>query len=181
MVLVAGLALALSYFILRAPHRKAPESPAESASLLSAVAQDYLNYKAGKLPLMLQTGKVEEMESFFSREGIAFNTRVFDLGMMNYHLAGGRIQRLPGRQSAFFVYRGKDGRILICQMYPGLAAELPPQGANLRENDGIRFYVYRSHGLTAVFWQEGTVTCVLTSDIDPEEVVRLAFAKAVKV
>ncbi len=37
------------------------------------------------------------------------------------------------------------------------------------------------NGLTVVFWQEGAVTCVLTSDISPEEVVQLAFAKAVKV
>jgi hypothetical protein len=35
--------------------------------------------------------------------------------------------------------------------------------------------------LTLVFWQEGAVTCVLASDIDPEELAQLAFAKAVKV
>ena len=33
-------------------------------------------------------------------------------------------------------------------------------------------------GLTAVFWQEGAVVCVLVSDIETEEVVQLAFAKA---
>ena len=54
-------------------------------------------------------------------------------------------------------------------------------GATLRENKGIRFYIYRVNGLTAAFWQEGAVTCVLTSDIASEEVIQLAFAKAVKV
>jgi hypothetical protein len=65
-------------------------------------------------------------------------------------------------------------------MYPGRISELPA-GAVLRENKGTMFYVYRARNLTAVFWQEGTVTCVLASDNDPEQLVQLAFAKAVKV
>jgi hypothetical protein len=32
-----------------------------------------------------------------------------------------------------------------------------------------------------VFWQEGDVICVLTSDLGSEEVIQLAFAKAIKV
>ncbi len=179
-VLVAGVILALSYFSLRASHQKAPEAPAKSESLPAAVAQDFRNYQAEKLPLMFQTGDVKEMEKFFSAGGIAFDTRVFDLGMMNYYLVGGRIHQLINRQSALFVYRGKDNQILICQMYPGLEPELPTQGVTLRENNEIRFYIYHVNGLTVVFWQEGAVTCVLASDIEPEEVVQLAFAKAVK-
>jgi hypothetical protein len=129
---------------------------------------------------MLKTEDVKEMEKFFSEEGIPFKTRVFDLGMMNYRLLGGRTHKLITRKSAFFVYRGKGDDILICQMYPGRVTELPA-GAVQRENKGIRFYVYRVKGLTLTFWQEGAVTCVLTSDIDPEELLQLAFAKAVKV
>jgi hypothetical protein len=32
-----------------------------------------------------------------------------------------------------------------------------------------------------VFWQEGDVVCVLSSDAPSEAVIQLAFAKAVKV
>ena len=151
-----------------------PEFPAE-------VAQDYRSYKAEKLPLILQTEDVREMEKFFSEAGITFQTRVFDLGMMNYRLVGGRVHQLINRQSALFVYRGEDNKILVCQMYPGQVTELLPAGAVRRENKGIEFYIYRINGLTVVFWQEGTVICVLSSDINPEEVVQLAFAKAVKI
>jgi hypothetical protein len=119
------------------------------------------------------------MEEFFSEEGIPFETRVFDLGMMNYRLLGGRVHQLISRKSAFFVYRGKDDSIVVCQMYLGRIEELPP-GAVRRENNGIHFYIYREQGATVAFWQEGEVTCVLTSDIDPEELLQLAFAKAVK-
>jgi len=129
---------------------------------------------------MLKTEDVKEMEKFFSAEGIPFKTRVFDLGMMNYRLQGGRVHKLITRKSAFFVYRGKGDAILVCQMYVGRVTELPA-GAVQRESKGIRFYAYRLKGLTLTFWQEGAVTCVLTSDIDPEELLQLAFAKAVKV
>ncbi|HZE70918.1 MAG TPA: hypothetical protein VE135_15530 [Pyrinomonadaceae bacterium] len=148
--------------------------------LPSEVARDYLNYKAGKVPLMLKTENVREMEKFFSEEGFPYQTRVFDLGMMSYRLLGGRVHKLTTHKSAFFVYRGKGDAILVCQMYPGKVTELHA-GAVLRENKGIQFYIYRVKGLTLAFWQEGPITCVLTSDIDPEQVVQLAFAKAVKV
>ncbi len=180
-VLVAGVVLTLSYFVFRTAHRQPLEQSAELASLPLAVARDYQSYQAEKLPLMLQTADVKAMERFFSAQGIAFDTRVFDLGMMNYRLVGGRVHQLLNRQSALFVYRGKDNRILICQMYPGQVTELPSSGATLRENKGTRFYIYRLNGLTIAFWQEGTVTCVLASDIAPEEVIQLAFAKAMKV
>jgi len=149
--------------------------------LPAAVAQDYRRYKAGKLPLLLQTEDVRETEKFFSEEGITFQTRVFDLGMMNYRLVGGRVHQLINRRSALFVYRGEGNKILVCQMYPGHVTELLPAGVVRRENKGIEFYIYRINGLTVVFWQEGAVTCVLSSDINPEEVVQLAFAKAVKI
>jgi anti-sigma factor RsiW len=148
--------------------------------LTLAVGRDYRNYKAGRLPLMLTTEDVKEMEKFFSEEGIPYQTRVFDLGMMSYRLLGGRVHKLATRESAFFVYRGKNDAILVCQMFPGQVTELPP-GAVQRENKGTRFYVYRLKGLTLTFWQEGAVTCVLASEIASEELVQLAFAKAVKV
>jgi Putative zinc-finger len=154
--------------------------PSVTPALLSQMALDYRNYKADKLPLMFKTEDVKEMERFFTQEGIPFKTRVFDLGMMNYRLLGGRTHKFATRKSAFFVYRGKGDAILVCQMYSGRTSDLP-DGAVLRENKGIEFYVYRMKNLTLVFWQEGAVTCVLASDIDPEELAQLAFAKAVKV
>jgi hypothetical protein len=65
-------------------------------------------------------------------------------------------------------------------MYAGTVAALPA-GAVERENKGIRFYIYEKKDLTMVFWQEGTVVCVLASDIGAEQVIQLAFAKAMKI
>ena len=163
-VLVLAAILGFTY-LLRQPN------------LPAVVAQDYLAYRTQQIALELSTADVKQMEAYFAGHGVAFNTRVFDLGMMKYQLAGGRVQR-PGRAPrALFVYRGPANQQLICQMFAGQVGELP-QGATLRENKGIKFYTYQTKGVTAVFWQEGAVVCVLVSDIPPEEVVQLAFAKA---
>jgi hypothetical protein len=107
-------------------------------------------------------------------------SRVFDLAMMGYGVAGARVHVVAGRPSALFTYRGPGGEVLLCQMYEGELAELPP-GAGRRTHDGIEFLIYRRSDLTLVFWQEGDVVCVLVFDIGSEAVVALAFAKAVKV
>ena len=143
----------------------------------ASVAQDFRDYKSRRITMQLDTSDVKEMEAFFTKRGIPFQTRVFDLGMMKYQLVGGRAQERHRRPSAAFAYRGPDGQILLCQMYPGKVSELP-SGAVQRENKGIIFHIYQANGVTAVFWQEGTVVCVLASDIPTEEVVQLAFAKA---
>ena len=144
---------------------------------LDVVAADFKNYQNQKLALELNTGDVKEMETFFTGHGIKFNPRVFDLGMMNYRLVGGRVQPDRDGPAALFVYHGPDNQTLHCRMYAGSVTTLPA-GATTRENKGIQFHVYKQAGLTMVFWQEGAVVCALSSDIPGEEVVQLAFAKA---
>jgi hypothetical protein len=65
-------------------------------------------------------------------------------------------------------------------MYTGRTEELP-RDAERVEHGGITFFVYHREGSTQVFWQEGSVTCVLVSDAPSEEVLALSFAKAMRV
>ena len=94
------------------------------------------------------------MEAYFAADGVSFRTRVFDLGMMKYRLAG-RPRPPSGRpdQRALRL-RGESEKTLICEMYEGRLEELPPP-AERREHGGFTFLVYRHGGKTAVFWQEG--------------------------
>ncbi|HEV8600941.1 MAG TPA: zf-HC2 domain-containing protein [Gemmatimonadales bacterium] len=151
-----------------------------SPDLPERVARDFAEFTAGRLPLRIEAREPRAIEEFFAQNGVPFATRVFDLAMMRYELLGGRVHRLGGHQSAFFVYRGADGRLLICQMYQGSLTELPPAD-EIREHNGITFQVHRRGGTTVVFWQEGDLVCVLVSDGPSESVIDLAFAKAVKV
>ncbi len=155
------------------------------SALPALVAADFAAYESaaaqgGGGGLDIQSSDPKAVEAHFARNGIAFPTRVFDLGMMQYRLAGGRVHELDGRPSALFAYRGPEDTALVCQMYPGSVSELPATD-DVRENNGITFHVFRSGNVTLVFWQEGDVVCVLTSSAPTETVVQLAFVKAVRV
>lgn len=165
----AALAASIALLVWRRGHKSSP--------LPSLVALDYAALAAGDLALDIRSEDPREVEAHFARGGIDFPTHVYDLGMMQYTLAGGRVHDLDGRRSALFAYRGPDGTPLVCQMYEGRVSELPPDG-DRRVHRGITFNVYRSGDVTVVFWQEGTVVCVLASRGPAETVVQLAFVKA---
>ena len=148
--------------------------------LVSAAASDFLRYRTAQLALPIETGDREVLERTFAASGLTFAVRVYDLGMMGYRLSGGGVHRLGGRASALYAYVGNRGDRVVCQMYEGTLAQLPAGGEE-REHDGIRFRVYRSGAITLVFWQEGSVVCVMAADGDPEQVIQLAYAKAIKV
>lgn len=167
---VAAVALLTVTLFLLWPQRK----------FAADVANSYQQFTTGTVQLEFATQDSAALERWFRESGIHFETRVFDLGMMQYQLAGGRLHRVATHSSAFFVYRGPRNEILICQMYLGSVSELSAPLA-LRDHNGIRFHVHRHEGITLVFWQEGQVVCVLASDGDLESVIQLAFAKAVKV
>jgi anti-sigma factor RsiW len=173
LVLAGGLIAAVAVAVVLVVRSRTPD-------FRDSVARDFSAYSSGELVLAVQARDPATIERYFAGNGIPFTTRVFDLGMMGYELSGGRVNRLHGRASALFAYRESDGRLLVCQMYEGSVAERPP-AAETRVNNGITFFVHRVGWTTLVFWQEGDVVCVLASDAAPEDVIQLAFAKAVKV
>jgi anti-sigma factor RsiW len=149
-------------------------------SVPRSVAEELRAYASGELSVESRATVPSELEAYFVQRGLPFPIRVFDLGMMNYGLEGGGLQEVDGREGALILYRGTDGRILLCRMYAGRVDDLPPP-LERRSNQDIAFQVYRDGEVTLVFWQEGDVVCVLAGDADTETVVQLAFAKAVKV
>jgi len=150
------------------------------ARLPAAVAEGFAKFQAGEVTLEMRTAEALELERFFAAREVGFEAHVLDLGMMTYRVVGGRVERVQGRSSTLTYYQGSGGARVLCQMYVGTLDELPP-ATEVLEHNGIAFRVYRQDGLTAVFWREGKVICVLVSDLDPREVIRLAFAKAVRV
>ena len=147
-------------------------------SLPEVVARDFRKYQNQKLTLEVNTPDVKQMEAFFAAHGLPFKPHVYDLSSKNYRLVGGRVQYLRGQPTEWVVYRGPNNQVLLCQMYVGTVSELPA-GAMERENRGKKFHVYQVKGTTMVFWQDHKVICVLISDMPVENVVQLAFAKAI--
>ncbi len=173
----ASLIAVASLFLVRSP---ALRQPLRQVDLAEEAARDFAAIRSSELPLQFRSDSPAAVESFFARAGISFRTRVFDLGMMGYRLEGARTYRLAGRPSAVFVYRGSKGTRLVCQMSEATVASLPP-GSIRSERNGARFYRYVRQGTTTVFWPEGPVLCVLAGDAPPDEVLQLAYAKAMKV
>ena len=66
---------------------------------------------------------------------------------------------------------------MLCQMLPGTLDELPAPDET-HEDRGFTFQVYRRDRLTAIFWLEGEVLCVLASDMPSPELLALAREKA---
>ena len=144
---------------------------------VSAAAADFERVAGGRLVLEVRGPSAPEVETFFASRRLGFATRVFDLGMMGWTIGGGTVGTLDGGPSALWTYRDEKGRIIVCQMYAGLASDVQ-RGAEVMARGGITFFVHRRQGLTLVFWQEGDVACVLVSDIPRDEVLALAVAKA---
>lgn len=147
------------------------------ATLPSSAADDVARVISGAQPLDLQTSDPAALERLFTARGLP--VRVLDLAMMGWQLEGGQMQTLASRPSALYVYHRADGRRLVCQMFAGTMADLPPP-AETRHGGGFTFAVYHEGRHTVVFWQEGDILCVLGSDLPGEEVIALAIAKAMK-
>lgn len=153
----------------------------DDGPLPSLVASDFAKFVDNQLPLTIETENAAELERRFD-ESLPHLTRVFDLSAMSFELLGGRVHTLGGRPAALFVYRDGSGQVYLCEMTPGSLHDLPENEVHEKlENDGISFVVYqREPNLTLVYWQEGSTICVLTSTAPRDQVVALAFAKAVK-
>jgi len=148
------------------------QAPADAAAHLRA-------FQDGSLTLELESGDLPTLEAHLRSTG-APATRVYDFGMMGYTLVGVRTAMLDGQPTALAAYRSEQGQPLLCEMYAGQVEALPPP-AERRTHNEIDFYVYREGDVTVVFWQEGTIVCVLSGTGDPEAIIALAFAKAIKV
>jgi anti-sigma factor RsiW len=144
--------------------------------IVQAVGTDFIEYRSGDLRLRHPTSVAAEVEAFFRDEGVPFVSPVFQFDVMDFRLTGGTV-RGEERPRAVVTYEGVGGDRMICEMYEGTTDALP-DATEVREIDGIRFFIYRLRDLTLVFWQDGDLVCVLVMDGDPERAVVFAHAKA---
>lgn len=165
----AAVAAALVAYLLSGDRPAPLDLPAQAARDLEAVG-------SRSLPLTVQAGDAATLERYFAASP-GPRVRVIDLSMMEIRLEGGLRHTLDGRASALYSYRTPSGARLVCQMYDGRLADLPPP-AHVHEQNGFRFQSYTRGPVTLVFWQEGDLVCVLASQLPADEVLALAVAKA---
>ncbi len=168
--LVIGAAALAAVLFFSRPHR---------ADIASSVFNDSARIASGRLPLELRSDSPQTISRFFGERRIGFPAPAELLEIPGWQLAGARVHTVAGRPSALSLYRNSGNRMIVCQMYKGPVAELPP-GAEIVRSGGATLYLFRSSSRTAVFWQDGPIVCALVSEIAEEEILRIAFAKTVK-
>ncbi len=174
LLLAAAVAIVAVFFASRWMLSPLSTPPAD---LVADAVGGLTAVRDGRLALDQVAEPPDALEAYFARSSIEFPVRVLDLGMMGWRVSGGRVHRIGDHPSALYLYRDQRGRLLACQMFAGRMGELPA-GAEHFSHGEISFAVYERSGMTAVFWAEGNVLCVLVSDLPRDEVVGLATAKA---
>jgi anti-sigma factor RsiW len=148
-----------------------------TADAVDRARAEYLSVRGNAAALTRRTSDAVALERYFNEPADGPRIRVIDLGMMGWTLEGGAQRRSGSVPVALYAYRSSAGADLVCQMYPGVLADLPAAGA-VRQENGFEFRVYTRDGVTLVFWQEGALVCVLAAELPAAEVVALAIAKA---
>lgn len=143
----------------------------------SEIARDYRGIRSGTLHLERHSQDPKELDQFFSSRGMPFRTRVADLGGLHYRLVGGRVHQLINRRSVLYVFQGRSGELLLCEMFVGEMTDLASGGV-VRECQNKKFIVWSDKKINLVFWQDGEATCVLASDIDSEQLLQAALLEA---
>lgn len=143
----------------------------------SEIARDYRSIRSGTLHLERHSQDPKELDQFFSSRGVPFRTRVADLRGLHYRLVGGRVHQVINRRSVLYVFQGRSGELLLCEMFVGEMTDLASGGV-LRECQNKKFIVCSDKKINLVFWQDGEATCVLASDIDSEQLLQAALLEA---
>ncbi len=174
--LVAAAAAVLIAVLLVVRWMK-PPVPTPAVDLVAYAVSEIAAVQQGALVLDRVTERPDELETFFAQHALGFRVRVLDLAMMGWRVVGGRVHRIGDHDSALYVYRDGREHLLVCQMFLGRLDELPA-GAERFLRGTIPFAVHERNGVTAVFWAEANVVCVLVSDLPRDAVIALATAKA---
>lgn len=176
---LAVAALAGFLFALRETPRPidGPPDPVPAARQPGAVDAVFADYAAVlKAPAAFEVESAEALAHRWQQANLDFPVRVLDLSEIGVPLVGGAARALGGQPAAMALYQGLEG-LIACWMFPGEEADLPPPLAE-HERGEFRFKVYRRGDASLVVWREGDVLCALAAPGEVQQVLDLAFAKA---
>ena len=101
----------------------------------------------------------------------------FDLSAMNVQPVGGVVQEIKGRKMLVTVYAG-NGLSVTCFTFLGTEEDAPKIASVFFDPDKkMKFYSFSKDGFSAVLHREGTVICILVSNMSGDELLALVRAK----
>lgn len=159
-----GVAAALFLVVSRRPSGDPP----------SRAVRDWSRIASGRLHLEMRSTSPAAVSRFFVERGLPFRVDPETLALPGFRLSGARVHTMDGQPSALAVYRDARNRIVVCQTFEGRLEGLP-RPDRIVPRGPVKVHLYRSRRGSAAFWQDGSVTWSLASDVSEEELVRLAL------
>ncbi|MBI2363574.1 MAG: zf-HC2 domain-containing protein [Deltaproteobacteria bacterium] len=106
-----------------------------------------------------------------------FTPMEYDLSSMNMLPVGGVVQEVNGRKTLVTVYTG-NGLTITCFTFLGTEEDAPKIASVFFDPEKkMNFYSFSKDGLNAVLHREGSIICILVSNMPGDELLALVRAK----
>ena len=169
-----ALALALAV-VLILPMLYFMRTPSEPISLAAVEIQRKII--GGEISVR-KTSNLDELRKWQIRSvNGEFTPMEYDLSSMNMLPAGGVVQEVNGRKTLVTVYTG-NGLTITCFTFLGTEEDAPKIASVFFDPEKkMNFYSFSKDGLNAVLHREGSIICILVSNMPGDELLTLVRAK----
>ena len=146
--------------------------------VVPGIFQSYRQISEGEIVPTRMSNLAELKEKLTQLVDGQFAPMAYDFASMNIHLVGGLLQEIANRKVLVAVYQG-SGLTIICYTFIGSDGDAPEIAemffdAEKRMNFHQFFYTHTN----AVMHREGSINCILVSQMPMPDLLKLARAKA---
>ncbi len=168
------LALALGVIIIL-PLLYLMRSPSEPISLAALEMQKKII--GGEISIR-KTSNLDELRKWQIRAvNGEFAPMEYDLSSMNMLPTGGVVEEINGRKMLVTVYAG-NGLSVTCFTFLGTEEDAPKIASVFFDwEKKVKFYSFSRDGLNAVLHREGSIICILVSNMSGDELLAMVRAK----
>jgi len=169
-----ALALALAV-VLILPILYFMRSPSEPISL--AALEIHKKIIGGEISVQ-KTSNLDELRKWQIRavDG-EFAPMEYDLSSMNMLPAGGVVEEINGRKMLVTVYAG-NGLSVTCFTFLGTEEDAPKIASVFFDREKkMKFYSFSKDGFNAVLHREGSIICILVSNMSGDQLLAMVRAK----
>ena len=169
-----ALALALAV-VLIPPILYFMRSPSEPISLAALEIQKKII--GGEISVQ-KTSNLDELRKWQIRavDG-EFAPMEYDLSSMNMLPAGGVVEEINGRKMLVTVYAG-NGLSVTCFTFLGTEEDAPKIASVFFDREKkMKFYSFSKDGFNAVLHREGSIICILVSNMSGDQLLAMVRAK----
>ncbi|MEX0802518.1 MAG: zf-HC2 domain-containing protein [Candidatus Binatia bacterium] len=146
--------------------------------IVPGIFQSYRQITDGEIVPVKMKNRAELKEELTQLVDGQFAPMAYDFSSMNIHLVGGLLQEIANRKVLVAVYQG-NGLTIICYTFIGSDGDAPEIAEMFFDAEkGMDFHQFFYTHTNAVMHREGSINCILMSQMPMPELLELARAKA---